>query len=367
MVRVLFPVRSDLQTQSGGDTVQILGSAQVLRERGLDVVVCSDGSAHPAEFDLVHLWHLERVHETYIHFARAQAADRPVVLTPIYWPWRTGYPIIREPDGRTARQPWAENGRNVLRWWRAQNAFERRAISAALGRSWGRARRELLSAAAVIMPNSEAEAEQLRGEAQHELTIQVVPNGVHAQQCRDVLAAAAPGERRGVLCVGSFDPRKNQLAMIEALRGEDIELTFVGSPRRHHQAYYRRCRRAAGPHMRFLGEQSHDEILQLMTRAAAHASPSHHETPGLANLEAAALGCSLAVGDCAPVREYFGEHSVYMDSESAEAMRAGVHEALERPPRDALRERVLARYTWDAAADAILEAYRRVGSPTASP
>lgn len=362
MVRVLFPVRSDLQTQSGGDTVQILGSAQVLRKRGLDVVICSDGSAHPSDFDLVHLWHLERVHETYIHLARAQAADRPVVLTPIYWPWRTGQPIVREPDGLTARQPWAENGRNLLRWCRAQNTFERRAISAALGRSWGRARRELLSSAAVIMPNSEAEAEQLRGESDQDLTIQVVPNGVHAQQCRDVLAAAAPGQRQGVLCVGSFDPRKNQLAMIEALRDEDIELTFVGSPRRNHQGYYRRCRRAAGPGMRFLGEQSHDEILKLMTKAAVHASPSHHETPGLANLEAAALGCSLAVGDCAPVREYFGDHSITMDTESAESMRAGVRAALERPPEAALRERVLARYTWDAAADAIVTAYRMVES-----
>jgi len=362
MVRVLFPVRSDLQTQSGGDTVQILGSAEVLRERGLEVVICSNGSARPADFDLVHLWHLERVHETYIHLDRAQAADRPVVLTPIYWPWRTGYPIIREPDGRTARQPWAENGRNLLRWCRAQNTFERRAISAALARSWGRARRELLNSAMVVMPNSEAEAEQLRGEAQHSLNIQVVPNGVHAQQCRDVLASATPGERRGVLCVGSFDPRKNQLAMIEALRDEDIELTFVGSPRRNHQGYYRRCRRAAGPRMRFLGERPHDEILQLMTKALVHASPSHHETPGLANLEAAALGCSLAVGDCAPVREYFGEHSVYMDSESADSMRAGVRAALERPAEDALRERVLARYTWDAAADAILSAYNMVGA-----
>ena len=360
MVRVLFPVRSDLQTQAGGDTVQILGSAQVLRERGVDVVICSDGSARPADFDLVHLWHLERVHETYIHCARAQAADRPVVLTPIYWPWRTGYPIIREPDGRTARQPWAENGRNLLRWCRAQNPFERKAIAAGLAKGWGRARQQLLESAMVIMPNSEAEAEQLRGETRHELTIEVVPNGVHAQQCRDVLAAAAPGERHGVLCVGSFDPRKNQLALIEALRDEDIELTFVGSPRRNHHTYYRRCRRAAGPRMIFLGERSHDEILQLMTKAAVHASPSHHETPGLANLEAAALGCSLAVGDCAPVREYFGGHSILMDSEDIDAVRAGVRAALEQPPIAALRERVLTRYTWDAAADAILSAYRRV-------
>ncbi|MFT7462470.1 MAG: glycosyltransferase involved in cell wall biosynthesis, partial [Pseudohongiellaceae bacterium] len=348
-LRVLFPVRSDLQTHIGGDSVQVIASARALGRRGVEVVICRDGSANPADFDLVHLWHLERIHETYIYFARAQAAQRPVVLTPIYWPWRTGQAIIREPNGRMARQPMAENLRNLLRWCRARSQFERLAVTKALAKGWGSARSELLHGAAVVMPNSDAEAQQICGESSHELTVQVVPNGVDAEQCRKALEQADDRDRHGVLCVGSFDPRKNQLALIEALRDEDIELTFVGAPRRMHVGYYRRCRRAAGPRMRFLGERSREDILQLMGQARVHVSPSHHETPGLANLEAAALGCTLAVGECAPVREYFGEHSIYMDSEDRDALREGVVAALHRPPSTELQQRVLTHYTWDAA------------------
>ena len=97
-----------------------------------------------------------------------------------------------------------------------------------------------------------------------------------------------------------------------------------------------------------------------MARTRVHASPSHSETPGLANLEAAAMGCSLAVGDCAPVREYFGSGVEYMRSDDVDSISTGVARALERNDNAGLRSRVLTNYTWDIAAGAILDVYQSI-------
>jgi glycosyltransferase involved in cell wall biosynthesis len=94
--------------------------------------------------------------------------------------------------------------------------------------------------------------------------------------------------------------------------------------------------------------------------------PSVYETPGLVNLEAAAMGCSLAIGDCPPVHEYFGDRVVYFDSRNVRAVRRAVEAALALPPPPALAEEILTRYTWQIAARVTVAAYRQVLSQCAA-
>jgi hypothetical protein len=88
-LRVAFGVRPDWKSRAGGDTVQIDGTAAALRALGVDVVICP-APADASGFDLVHVFHLGRVHESYPHFRRAVACGKPVVVSTIYWPLAGG-------------------------------------------------------------------------------------------------------------------------------------------------------------------------------------------------------------------------------------------------------------------------------------
>jgi glycosyltransferase involved in cell wall biosynthesis len=57
-------------------------------------------------------------------------------------------------------------------------------------------------------------------------------------------------------------------------------------------------------------------------------------------------------------REYFGDHAWYCDPGDVQSIRRAVLAALRASPSATLRSLILARYTWDAAAAATLEAYR---------
>ena len=353
-MRVLFAVRDDLEREPGGDTVQTLGTALALRQLGVDVVISSDLKSPADHFDLIHLWHLERVHESYAHLLRAETAGVPAVLSPIYWSEH------QKGSARLTRaRHWPEEAKNLVRFLRARSWTERAGANVALRTGWGRCRRRLLESTVALLPNSHAEAALLADETTRPIRLRVVPNAFDV----DNLDAAATGRHlptNGVACVGHFDPRKNQLALIEALRETDIPVTFVGGARRMHRAYYRKCQQRLGAHMSMLGPLPAEEVASVLRRVKAHVCPSWFETPGLANLEAAALGCALVIGDCPPVREYFGNSAHYVDPADPSSLRRAIHAALAQAPDQALSQRVRTQFTFAAAAKATLHVYEEV-------
>jgi glycosyltransferase involved in cell wall biosynthesis len=169
-----------------------------------------------------------------------------------------------------------------------------------------------------------------------------------------------------VLCVGRIEPRKNQLALIEALRGTDIPLTLVGDAGRFSRRYYERCRRAAEggggsiarSEVRFLPGQPVEALPALYHGAEVHACVSWYETPGLVNLEAALCGCAIVATRGGSTPEYLGEDAHYADPGSPERIRGAVEGARRRGASRELAQRVRGAYTWDAAAARTIEGYR---------
>lgn len=356
-LRVFFGVRSDLTRSPGGDTAQVLGTARWLRTLGVTVDIGGPEVQDLSPYDLVHLWHLERAHEAFVFLRRARAAGKPVALSTIYWSACAGGQAGAPSRLRGA----TEDLKNIVRLASASSKAARHAVLAALGAGWRRCRRELLTGSSLLLPNSRAEADLLLAElascgASERPAIRVVVNAIDESACRAALAEPAPERREGVVCVGHFDVRKNQLALIRALSGTGIGLTLVGGPRPNHEAYYRACRAAAGPGVRFAGRLSPDQTLRQMRAAVVHACPSRLETPGLVNLEAATMGCRLVLPDCPPVREYFGSLGEYSDP-SPEGLRRAVERALSGPADPSLSRLAGERYTWRIAAEQTLEGY----------
>jgi glycosyltransferase involved in cell wall biosynthesis len=360
-MRVLWLVRQNLEAHPGGDTTQILRTKAALQRLGVRVELAGVLPARLDGYELVHLFHLDRLWEHLPVCRRLRAERVPAVLSTIYWP-------ADEFDrgGRAGMQGMLARllGSDVYQSLRLAQRFVLHSAQTRSLRGWDRrllsfrrAARYLLQTVTVILPNSAAEREQIEARFGIQRPAVVVPNAADAQVF--TLPPDAGGcVRSGVLCVGRIEPRKNQLALLRALRDTDIAVTLVGQPGRFNARYAGHCRQAAGPNVRFLEQQSATRLRTLYHAARVHACVSWYETPGLASLEAALCGCQLVVTPGGSTREYFRDQAYYCRPDDVASIRAAVEAALAAQPDFALSQRVAHEFTWDAAAQSTLRAYR---------
>lgn len=359
-MRVLWLVRDNLQTHPGGDTTQILQTKAALERLGVSVELASNLPPELERYDVVHLFHLDRLWEHLAVCRRLRPARAVAVLSTIYWPAdefdRGGRVGVQGLLARIFGSEACQTMRLVQRFGlhslqdRTLRGWDRRLLS------FRRAARSLLEAVAVILPNSSAELRQIEECFGVQWPAVVVPNAADVGTFAP--APETPPQRTGVLCVGRIEPRKNQLALLRALRDSDIPLTLVGQPGRFSRGYARRCRRAAGPNVRFLEYRSPARLRGTYHAARVHACVSWYETPGLASLEAALSGCNLVLTPGGSTREYFRDQAFYAQPDDPHSIRAAVEAALAAAPEPDLAHRVARDFNWDAAARSTLRGYQ---------
>jgi glycosyltransferase involved in cell wall biosynthesis len=365
-MRALFVVRRNLTIHTGGDTTQILSTADALRALGVGVDLVHDVPKRLDRWDVVHLFHLDRLWENIPHLA-AVRRRRPVVLSPIWWPKDDYNAHARRGVQGVLARAVGTGAYDVARVaQRSVFAFAEHPARTTVPRpaAWrfGQAARRLLRESAVVLPNSLAEVTELQRHFGAGFEWSVVPNGFTQGT---PYPSGHPDDPVDVLCVARIEPRKNQLELIRALTGEGLSTVLVGQAGRFSRRYERTCRAAATSMVTFAGRVPHEQVRHLYHRARVHVLPSWFETPGLASLEAAGAGARIVVGDCPPVREYFGDLAIYCDPGDQASIRDAVRSALDRPADPRLRDLVTQKYTWSAAATATQQAYqlacRRVG------
>ena len=358
-MRVLWLVRRNLERHPGGDTTQILQTRAALERNGVRIELAHDAPEHLTAIDGVHHFPLDRLREHLPVCRRLRAAGVPAVLSTIYWPAdefdREGRRGLQGVLARTLGSHRHQTLRLLQRFgldaWQSRSLrrFDVRLFSIR------RAARCLLETVAAILPNSVAERDAIQETFGVQTRAVVTPNAVDAEA---FAAPTVPWERRvGVLCVGRLEPRKNQLALIRALRDTSIPLTVVGRAGRFNRRYARSCRAAAGPYVRFIDWQSPAELRALYAAVRVHACVSWYETPGLASLEAGLCGCNLVVTPGGATREYFGEQAEYSDPRDPDSIRQAVERALARAPSEQLADRIRNEFNWDATARATVRGY----------
>lgn len=365
-VKVLMQARQNIFDLSGGDTTQLLKTKEALEAKGVDIDLSLELRPDVSDYDVVHLFNLTRVQETFIQARNAKAAGKPVVLSTIYWPTdsfekgaATG---IRGFLGKHLSVDGMERvkafGKFFLRGER--NEGTRYLIT----HSFQNMQREILDNCDVFLPNAKTEMDQIKihlGFSSDNYI--VVPNAVDVSSIQAAKRCCITNfeQYKGwVVCIGRIDIRKNQLNLIKAVEGSDYKVVFVGKRSPGHMEYANKVisEIEANPNLEWIEQIPNADIYKLCRECRVSVLPSWFETPGLVSLEAAAMGCNIVVSPEGTTRDYFGDSAYYCDVHSPDSIRSALDEAYNADYDESFGQKVLSEYTWERAADRTLAGYK---------
>jgi glycosyltransferase involved in cell wall biosynthesis len=199
---------------------------------------------------------------------------------------------------------------------------------------------------------------------------------IHPDRIVAVPEAAAPHFRQVplenhrepyFLYVGTLEPRKNLLTVIDAWREvrrrHDVTLVLAGRRREDFPAL------PEEPGLRILGETLERELPALYSGAVASLYPSLYEGFGLPVLEAMQCGAAVITTQDPAIREVSGGAAIHIDATDTKSWMAAMELMLIKPDEVANRRekslRQAREFSWQRTAhltrEVYVEAFRRFG------
>lgn len=406
-MKVLFLARSDIYKVSGGDTVQIEKTALELRKLGVDVDVSNTSKINLKPYDIVHVFQLDWVPETYFYVMKAKKAGKKVILSPIH---HSEKEVKRFDDLYTfglrklvnmvvRSQEHRDILKNIFRGLFSDRSKLTPTIKGAL-LGYRNIQRKCLLLSDMVLVQTQKEAEDLISTYKVDFKWVKIANGVSEQFMKPVFPneasqsedwdhffsasresshprAKAPGllaENKildfndYVICVGRIEARKNQLSIIQAveeLRREnnelsDLRLVFLGKKSTNHKSYVAQFDKAIQKYGWIVhpGYIPQEEIPSYFHFAKVCVSASWFETTGLTSIEALFCGTNV-VASGARALEVLGELAEYCDPGDIESIKKAIHKAYYRK-EVTLNDKFREEYTWKNVAIKTLEVYKAI-------
>lgn len=353
-MKIAFIARSTLYKVYGGDTVQILETAEHLRNSGINVsIFLAHETIHYPDFDLLHFFGITRPANILHHIKKT---NKPFVVSPILVDYSE-----YDKKHRPGFSGWMlksfssiEYIKTVSRWLLLKDRLPAKSY---LWKGQKKCIQQILEKVAMLLPNSIAEYQAVEKVYGAKKSYSVVPNGINEAVFRQ--SHFQPKDETMVVCAARIEGIKNQLNLIKALNNSFFTLVLIGDPN-NQKAYYKECRKIAGENVVFTGRLTQKELSQYYQKAKVHVLPSWFETCGLSSLEAAAMGCNIVISDKGFTREYFGDNAFYCNPESIESIYEAILKATKTDPPKKFQEKIIEEYTWKQAAKKTAEAYQKV-------
>jgi len=184
-------------------------------------------------------------------------------------------------------------------------------------------------------------------------------------------------EKPYILTVGTLQPRKNFVALIEAFsvlkkthaKAKPLTLVIVGKK----GWLYEEIVKAPDVYgvqdsVRFLDFVPDSDLPALYKHALCFALPSLYEGFGLPVLEAMAFGCPTVVSNVSSIPEIAGEAGIYVDPNNIQSIAKGLAKALDESGTQKGKARIekgkkqAKKFTWEHAAKQTLEVLKSVHS-----
>ncbi len=338
--RILFGTSPKAFENKGGGEILLTKSRQYIKELGFETALF-DGEQNFKSFDLFHNFSLHR--DCLEQVTKAKEAGLKIVVSPVYWPSIKHALLSGRPIKGRAKSMAAE----------MLNRFGSAGVSAV---------KNMLALADIITPSSIAEATMLKKRFGIEGNrIKIIHNGVETR-----FSKASPekfekkyGLKDFVLYVGRIEERKNVFTLIKAMKGIDEVLVIIGNAKKGSEAYYKKCKKAAGKKIVFLSGLKHEDKMLESAYAACKVFvlPSWYETPGLAGLEAGLAGANVVITKEGCTKEYFGRFALYVNPVSVSDIRERIKEALDEPKSNMLKNHIKDRFFWENSAKETKQAY----------
>jgi glycosyltransferase involved in cell wall biosynthesis len=233
----------------------------------------------------------------------------------------------------------------------------------------------------VIAVSEQTKRDALRFYGMDPGKVRVIPEGVDARFRPDVDPAVVADvrlryrlPRRFVLNVGTIQPRKNLVTLLDAFdvarrHHPDVGLVVAGAKGWLYEEFFARIReRGLTSHVTLTGHVDDRDLPALFNAAEVFAYPSVYEGFGLPPLEALACGTPVLCSNASSLPEVVGEAGILIPPKDVDAWVHALDTILDddgsrRELRRLGPERARA-FTWDAAARRTLEVYRSaLGSP----
>lgn len=357
-ILVLTPLR--VQRGGAGDWIQSLKTVQAMRELGycVDHDIFDDLSPAGAE-DLGRRYSVTQLCQyTVIHFLPAvQSARIATFVAPVLALAARPRPLV---VGSTVFWRSLSDIKVNVRNAKGYDVRLRLCFRFLMG-YWGRARD--FRNYDLLLPNSYAETRVVRGFCRCSARCEIVqvPNGIGdiPEWARELPSFPGCSSGEYLIYPGVFSPRKNQLGFIRATQSMRIPTVFMGGAMLGAEDYFEQCRKEAPESMLFTGRIVHEsrEFFQLIGHARVACLASACETPGIALLEAAALGARPILTDEGGGFEYHGFSGQYFRSSSSSEIKAGVRSGWLRGRLNADEQKIYKRYNWRNVAEATFAAY----------
>jgi len=187
---------------------------------------------------------------------------------------------------------------------------------------------------------------------------------------------ALPGDY--VLTVGTLEPRKNLVRLVEAFAKLQQESTGVsqlviagGKGWLYDEIFATVQRLELTDRVRFLGFVPDDDLPALLTGARLFVFPSLYEGFGLPPLEAMACGTPVVCSRSSSLPEVVGDAAIVVEpldpAALAKAMNRVVKDGSLRAKLSEQGRVQAAKFTWKAAAESLIDVYERCGAAASNP
>ena len=346
-------IRPNVFSQRGGDTTVIERLSKGLIEKGVEVVIDTNGAVLPHGFDLVHLFNFATPAITQEFATRARSAGVPYVVTTLYedvaeFHYQSHYVANKLID-------YVQQGQTPGSWSLTQ------AELGALPRAARFPADEIAQYAAALFPNGKGEATALRRDFPNAKVITEIPVGyeIGSTQGRELFERTY-GVTDFIFCVGRLESRKNQLMLLKALENSDLPIVFAAGGFSYQPDYEAAVRAFRRPGKTIiLGRIDTDMLSSAYAACRVHVLPSWYELPGLVSLEAASHGKNVVVTRVGTTADYVSDKAFYCAPWDADSIEAAVTAAYYAPPKQGLTQ-MATNFSWDRAVEKTIEAYNQV-------
>ncbi|WP_446897580.1 glycosyltransferase family 4 protein [Clostridium sp. LBM24168] len=325
-MNILFCIRKDYYRNFAGDSVQFIKTIKYLERKGVKVDINTGKVQDYSKYDIVHLFNLIRIRDTYNYYKRARYYEKKVVLSPIYWNLIKYYKFI--------------NDEYDIELWNRGNVR----------------RKDILQGCDMIYPNSELEGEIICRDFNINIPYTVIYNGVECNigNIEKFDFKKRYGLNEYILCSARICRRKNQLALSRVCQYFDCELVLVGNI--NNREYFEKCMKYEN--VKYLGFMSRYNLYNAYKYARVHILPSFVETPGLSSLEAASVGCNIVSTSEGSSTEYFKDKCIYCNPYNEDSIRKSLEAALNVGKNNKLMRYINLNYNWEKCIDRLYESYK---------